>query len=264
MNTIELMPGINIPFDVTTSILFSADGNEIGGEFQSRFHGAQWYRQIRKYYVSICGLGGIGSYVSYFISRLGVRGLEIFDMDRIESVNLSGQMFSTSDIGMEKTDAVKRLINKYSPETHVHTRRGRITEETHIDNPIVITGFDNIEARRIVFNSWKENIMINPGIAEEALFIDGRLAAETLQVIAIRGTDLDRMEEYESKYLFNEEDAIQEVCSYKQTSHIAGMIGSIITSIFINFVNNKATGFDFSPVPFFTEFDAQIFNFKMI
>ena len=70
--------------------------------------------------------------------------------------------------------------------------------------------------------------------------------------------------EYEDKYLFSSEEALDLVCSYKQTSHIAGMLGSLITSTVVNFITNNASGFDFSPINFFTEFDAQTMNFKIL
>ena len=272
---INLIPGVNVTPELTNKILSKNDYLE--SDSRLRFSSAPWAKEMGNSSISILGLGGIGSYVAYFISRLGPSVLYIQDFDTVEGVNMAGQMFSISDVGYFKTNAVSALINRYSPGVEIVKINKKVEEGFMPESPIVITGFDNMEARKTSYVGWKSYIKKAVNSAEEegltqevndikkkALFIDGRLAAETLQMIVIRGDQEDLMKEYEDKYLFSSEEALDLVCSYKQTSHIAGMLGSLITSTVVNFITNNASGFDFSPINFFTEFDAQTMNFKIL
>lgn len=272
---INLIPGVNITPELTNKILNKNDYLE--SDSRLRFSSAPWAKEMGSSSISILGLGGIGSYVAYFISRLGPSVLYIQDFDTVEGVNMAGQMFSIENIGYSKTNAVSALVNKYSPGVEIVKIDKKVEEGFMPESPIVITGFDNMEARKTSYAGWKKYVNRAVISAEEegltqavndikkkALFIDGRLAAETLQMIVIRGDQEDLMKEYEDKYLFSSEEALDLVCSYKQTSHIAGMLGSLITSTVVNFITNNASGFDFSPINFFTEFDAQTMNFKIL
>ena len=68
----------------------------------SRFKGADWFEIVQEQEIILAGLGGIGSYVNFALSRLGPRALYLFDDDRFESHNMSGQFVSKNDINKFK------------------------------------------------------------------------------------------------------------------------------------------------------------------
>lgn len=83
--------------------------------------------------------------------------------------------------------------------------------------------------------------------------MDGRLNAEQLQILTIRGDQKDKMDEYEKEYLFADGEVQDQDCTFKQTSHNAGMIASLMTSFLVNWAYNV----NVSPVrvvPFFYEY----------
>ena len=47
----------------------------------ARFKGADWFKIVQDQEIVLAGLGGIGSYVSFFLSRLGPKYLYLFDDD---------------------------------------------------------------------------------------------------------------------------------------------------------------------------------------
>ena len=142
-------------------------------EFTSRFTSAIWYNKIRTLRVTLAGLGGIGSYIGFLLSRLQVGYLSLYDPDIVEAVNISGQMYPTLSIGNYKTSALADLIRNFSDFYNYRTLTQRY-EEFCPTNPIMICGFDNMEARKVFFNNWLKHVR-STSHPEMCLFIDGRI-----------------------------------------------------------------------------------------
>ena len=228
----------------------------------SRFSSAVWYDEIQRRTVTLAGLGGIGSYVAFLLSRLDIQNIYLFDPDTVEVGNLSGQLYDDESIGQNKAYATGTLLRKLS-----HYYRTNCYPEnynTSFATDIMICGFDNMDARRQFYNSWKRRATSAPD-PSKCLFIDGRLAAENLQVLCIKGDDLYSMERYETEFLFSDEEAEETICSYKQTTFMANMIGSIIVNLFVNFVANEyCEELIKRDLPFYTEYSASSMYFKVI
>lgn len=228
----------------------------------TRFSGAEWFEAIQQTQIILAGLGGIGSWTALQLARMCPEVLVMYDDDTVESVNLAGQMFAFSDVGKTKAAAIYDLISKYSHANNVYAEAHRFTEQSE-PGRIMICGFDNMSARRIFFNSWKNYVAnLNPEDKHKCLFIDGRLSMDTLQVFCITGDDGYNKEKYETRYLFSDEEADPTVCSMKQTTYLAAMIGSFIVNLFTNFVANTIDPIIPYDLPFKTEYDAQNMIFK--
>ena len=89
------------------------------------------------------------------------------------------------------------------------------------------------------------------------------MAAEEFQVFCIQGNDIRAMELYEKEWLFDDSEAEETLCSYKQTTFMANMIGSIIVNLFVNFVANECEPLFPRDVPFLTTYDASNMYFKV-
>ena len=232
-------------------------------EETSRFNSAIWFDKTRKQDVTIAGLGGIGSYVVFMLSRLDVNTMTLYDPDIVERVNLSGQLYSSNQIGDYKVDAIANMIANYSNYYSFVAKHEKLDENSMISK-VTICGFDNMKARKDAFRNWTNFVASLPEEERgECLFIDGRLAAEELQVFCIKGDDTDGERRYEP-YLFSDSQAAPTVCSYKQTTFMANMIGSIIVNLFINFVANQCNPLIDRDLPFYTEYNAETMYFKTI
>lgn len=228
-----------------------------------RFNSAIWFDKTRKQDVTIAGLGGIGSYVVFMLSRLDVNTMTLYDPDKVERVNLSGQLYNSNQIGDYKVDAVANMIANYSNYYSFVAKHEKLDENSMISK-VTICGFDNMKARKDAFRNWTNFVARLPEEERgECLFIDGRLAAEELQVFCIKGDDTDGERRYEP-YLFSDSQAAPTVCSYKQTTFMANMIGSIIVNLFINFVANQCNPLIDRDLPFYTEYNAETMYFKTI
>lgn len=230
----------------------------------SRFSGALWYDKVREKSIILAGLGGIGSYVAFLLSRMRPGNLTLYDPDKVEAVNMSGQLYTIADIGNTKTQAITDAIHLYSDYHSIFSYNSRYSLESRCED-IMICGFDNMRSRREFYTRWKEHITLSPGNERHCLFIDGRLAAEEFQILCIRGDDTYNMERYEREWLFDDTEADETLCSYKQTTFMANMIGSVITNLFVNFCANDLEG-DEHPLierdlPFLTTYDASMMIF---
>lgn len=226
----------------TTAIL-----DAIVSETSLRFSSSDWYEAIKKYNgsVNIIGAGGIGSWAAILVARLGLK-VHIYDADKIELVNMAGQLFRKGQIGQKKSTATCNNVHSF---TDISAYSYDFYTESSVAHPITIVGTDSMSSRKLAYRTWKRSweSKMNP----LSIFIDARLAAEEFEVIAIRTRE--DMKVYESRLLFSDEEATAEVCSYKQTSFAAAMIGGTIANIIANFFSNMEV---LRPVPFYTHYTA--------
>lgn len=231
-------------------------------ESTSRFSGAEWFNAIRNTKVIIAGLGGIGSNVAFQIARMIPLNLTLYDADEVELVNMAGQLYSLADAGKNKVDAIADMIRLYTSINTVNAIPQNFTARTE-PGDIMICGFDNMRARAVFFTLWKNHIENKP-MEERAkcLYLDGRLSMDCLQVLCIKGDDEYNIDRYSREFLFSDIEADATVCSMKQTTYLACMIGSIMTNLFTNFVAGTLNPVIPYDLPFFTEYEAQSMIFK--
>lgn len=234
----------------------------VSDEATARFSSAEWFNKMSEQRIVLAGLGGIGSWVALLLGRCHPNIISIYDGDSMEVVNMAGQLCPQHLIGKRKTEVsayhLKEYCNFYDIMEH-----GRYDSDSCDTADIMICGFDNMQARKFFYTYWRAHVSrsANP---EKCLFIDGRLNAEEWQIFAIRGNDAYRMTEYESKWLFDDSEVEEALCSYKQTSFCASMIASLIVNIFVNFVANLCDPIIERDVPFITEYDAKTMYFKTL
>lgn len=231
-------------------------------EATTRFSGASWFDEIQKSRVIIAGIGGIGSNVAFQLARMAPANITLYDDDVVERVNMAGQLYSTNDIGQRKVDAIASMISAYTLAKQVNAVPSKFTDNTEAGD-IMICGFDNMAARKIFYNSWKRHVQtLTPDSRAKCLFLDGRLSIDTLQIFCIQGDDKVSMDRYETEFLFSDFQAEHTVCSMKQTTYLACMIGSLMVNLFTNFIANSLNPIIPYDLPFFTEYDSPNMLFK--
>lgn len=212
---------------------------------RDRFKEAPWFNPKMK--VTVGGLGSIGSWLTLMLGRL-INDIYVYDFDRVEENNLGGQFYGQGNIGEEKEQATKKIAGSLNPNVAIH-RRGKFEEGSPVTD-ICFACFDNMEARRHMFDSWATR--------EGTLFIDGRLTAEQFWVYTVTP---DRIEEYVEGYLLEDEDFDDLPCSYKSTTHVSAMLASSMTVAFTNYLHNQIVE-DIRDLPFETSFIATMNMYK--
>lgn len=239
-------------------------GSILVSENTSRFSSASWYNNVKSKGVILAGVGGIGSYVAFLLARMQVLSLTVFDNDVVEAANMSGQLYSDRHIGMQKVMAIADILLHYAEFPRVMVMNELYTANSDASD-IMICGFDNMEARKVFYNNWRRYVEAQPEEERKhCLFIDGRLAAESLQVFCLTGDDEYNNNRYRKEFLFEDYEADPTVCSYKQTTFMANMIGSLIVNLFVNFCANECDPLVPRDLPFFTEYTAETMYFKVV
>lgn len=225
----------------------------------ARFSGAVWYKAVTQSTIILAGLGGIGSFILFCLSRMQPKQIFLYDDDRVEFTNLGGQLFNTSMVGKYKVNAMTELAESFSTYYGVQAIPQKFTDTTPAGD-IMICGFDNMDARKSFFTAWVNHLVNHPH-PEKCLFIDGRLDLEEFQVFCLTGNNSFNIKKYDEEYLFPDWKAESVQCSVKQTTHCANMIGSVIVNLFTNFIANEISPLS-RDLPFKTYYNSAMMYFK--
>ena len=204
----------------------------------SRFSDAPWMQKI-DHVLTVGGAGGIGSWLLLFLSRASFyKEIYLYEMDTIDQTNLAGQFFHKGQIGLMKSDAIRNNMEMFSNYSSMNIL-GKF-EPGSMVSPICLCGFDNMKARRDMFNAWKE-------LPDRELYIDGRLLMEDGQVYAVtKGKE----KQYEAT-LFDDSELADAKCSMKATTHSGAHIASIMMAVLTNYLSNAYYYHDYvREVPF--------------
>jgi molybdopterin/thiamine biosynthesis adenylyltransferase len=220
--------------------------------YSTRFQDAIWFPKGTTVDCIVGGAGGIGSWLTLFLTRAGFSPY-VFDFDTLEAHNLGGQMFSMMDIGQKKVHGLREIILQMTNENiDVSSEEYNKDSET---SDFVFSAFDNMQARATMFHKWNEYVQtLSEEDKKKAIFIDGRLLAEQLQIFAITGDNEKHKEDYTKIHLFKDSEVEDASCSFKQTTHVAALIASLMTSTFTNHLANIAIGRKARSVPFYMEY----------
>ena len=194
-------------------------------------------------------MGGIGSWLSFLLGRMGCH-LYLFDNDEIDETNMGGQLYQSGQIGMSKVEAALNNVYTFSGNSNIETF-SKYTEESE-SCPIMFSCFDNMKARKLMFENWAAG-------DDRSIFIDGRMLAESFQIYAVLPGSEDRYRES----LFDDSEVEEQPCSAKATSHTAAMISSMMVGIFTNYLSNIKTEMNIREVPFFTSFETHLLTLNL-
>lgn len=223
-----------------------------------RISGAPWFKKCSELKICIMGAGGISSWTAMALSRVNPFSIDVYDNDIVSIYNISGQFYGSSNVGGYKSIELTRNVNMFSPDTNMIPHNSRIYDGSSIIGipDVVVSGVDSMRSRKNIYNAFRN-------IGFSGLYIDGRLSADTLQVISFMFGDMESRKRYERDFMFDDYMADPTICSFKQTTYMSMMIASVICNIVVNFANNTRNIVEYR-IPFFTEYEAIKMNMKTI
>lgn len=205
-----------------------------------RFSDAPWAKSTQ--HIVVGGVGGIGSWAALYLARIG-HHLYMYDMDSIDETNMGGQLYTIAQIGTNKAVATKANIHAFCGDDANVSVYEKYDEAKGVVTPVVFSCFDNMAARKLMFEKWA-------AYDKRELFVDGRMLAEIGMVFVVQK---GQEEEY-LKNLFDDSEVKDAPCSFKSTSHCGALIGSLMVSGLNNYLANKSAGNNDRYIPFKTDF----------
>lgn len=210
----------------------------------SRFSTAPWYELAQKSVAVIGGAGSIGSWTALQMCRSGLSCF-VVDFDVLEEHNLGGQFFLADSIGKSKVAALCEAVQAVAPDANIFPMDGSWKENADYlvlseldatrNTPVIwVAGFDNITARKEMFETFKLYGK------HRDIFIDGRMGFDFYELHTCRWGE-EYYKEYEAT-LFEEGESHQAPCTLKSTGFVASHLASAITSTALNHITNVATG----------------------
>lgn len=128
----------------------------------SERHGEKIQKNFESATVVVCGLGGLGSHIAFALARAGIGKLILIDFDSVDVTNLHRQQYKASQIGMNKTQALKENLFEIAPYATIETYSVRITEinaEELLEKANVICeAFDDAECKAMLVNLVTERM----------------------------------------------------------------------------------------------------------
>ena len=118
--------------------------------------------KLKKASVTVCGVGGVGSYVVEALARIGIGNITVIDKDVVDMTNINRQLIAdTKTIGMAKVEIAKERIQNINPGIEVREIRGYIDAsnvgEYLSGSDYVVDAIDSIESKLDVIKYAKEN-----------------------------------------------------------------------------------------------------------
>lgn len=221
-------------------------------EESSRFSGADWFETAKMMNIYIVGCGGVGSWAAINLARFFPASITLYDDDLVETGNMSGQFYE--DVEGYKVAELSRNISRFTNYiTPINTYEGKFTQENIKSiqpNSVIVIGIDNQKEKKNIMNAIhilsRRNVWV----------IDARLSMDTFQIITMNDKiyfDYTKFKKYSDKFLFDDADADRTICSLKQTSFMANMIGGMIGNVYMTIC--KCISSDFPVyVPYFIEY----------
>lgn len=230
--------------------------------YHERFKDSPWYG--KKIVATVGGAGGIGSWLTFFLTRAG-HSIVLYDFDTVDVSNLGGQLYGKKNVGQKKSDALISLMDALCGEYEINAmgKFGAAGDSSMVTD-VCFMCFDNMDARKEMAEAWynhqkskKEKV---PG--EINILIDGRMEAETGMVFAIKSpADYER---YMKNNMFDDAEVKTGPCSYRATTHNGAALAAKMIDTFNNHVSNKNKGMVIREVPYQESYEGPTKTYETI
>jgi molybdopterin-synthase adenylyltransferase len=171
----------------------------------------------------VIGVGAIGRQVALQLAALGMPRLTLFDDDTVQVENLAAQGYWPEDLHTSKVSATVALCRRIHPTLRLKAIAERFKRSTAgrlaCDAPLVVFAcVDSIATRKLLWESLRY---------QSALFVDGRMSAEVIRVLA---SDSPATDTSYATTLFDARDAYTGSCTARATIYTAAIAAGLMVS----------------------------------
>lgn len=120
---------------------------------------------LRKFRVGVAGAGGLGSNCAAALARSGIGTLVLSDFDNVELENLSRQYYFVSQVGMQKTSALRENLIRIRPEIKIIAYNEKLNAKNipvvFAECDIIVEAFDKAEMKEMLIKTVQQSL---PGV----------------------------------------------------------------------------------------------------
>ena len=173
-----------------------------------------------KFPIHIIGCGGIGSWTTLLLAKMGCSNITIYDDDLVEEHNIASQFFREEDLGKNKCIATQQNVSMFSG---YNVNIGEQEDEEKISEGLVIFAVDSAEERIRLGKIYED---------KDLFIIDGRMGGLQAEVYCRRA---DNYLPTTVALEFAESDS----CTAKAIGFNCAFIGGMIANYVRLFANEK-------------------------
>lgn len=175
--------------------------------------------KIFEHPITVVGAGGIGSFTTLALAKIGFKSIRVFDDDRIEEHNLGNQFYRIRDLEKPKVIALQEIVKDFEGIDIIANVDKYSSSITHRPDEIVISAVDSMSARKMIY----ENLKFVKG------FIDGRMGGNQLEVYTVDMFNSDSKIAYE-RTLWSDKETSSIPCTQKAVMYNVLTIASWIVN----------------------------------
>ena len=173
--------------------------------------------------IHIVGAGGIGSFTTLAIAKMGFNNITVYDFDTVENHNIASQFYKKEDLDRPKVDCLKENVAQFT-DIDIKTYNGKI-EEVTIQDGILIIAVDSMQVRAEIAEKYKDSNLY---------IIDGRMGGLQLEIYSMLATDYPET-------IVPVDDVQHDLCTAKAISFNCMVIGGLIGNYVRKYINNEET-----------------------
>jgi len=193
--------------------------------------------------ITVIGAGGIGSWTTLALAKIGCRNITVVDFDNVEAKNTPSQLYTLKQIGKPKVEALAELVEML---TGVQITPIKSTYQDYLKKEkklthVVISSVDSIAERQKI---WKVISEIYEKEQTMECYIDARMGGELIRDLVVNPRDKDSVEYYNKK-LFAKKKHHEEPCTAKAIAYNTFMAAGVLASIVKKFAKRQEVKYDF-------------------
>lgn len=163
--------------------------------------------------VTLIGAGSVGSQLAVKLARLGCADLTVWDGDEVASHNIPMSEYRQGvDLMRLKVEALADIVKTATGISL--TAIPKMYDGSPLKTSAVCASVDDMEARKNIWELVKQNPFVE-------IFVDTRVAAEYIEVFALRPCDPGDIAYYEH-FLYPSAKALLNTCGWHGAIHVSG------------------------------------------
>lgn len=161
--------------------------------------------------IHILGAGGIGSWTTLLLAKMGCPYITLYDDDKVEEHNIASQFYKEKDLNLSKSVAIRKNILE---QTGININIAPISIEHEIKDGLIIITIDSMERRNELSQIFKDrNLYI----------IDGRMGGLQLEIYCYPTQDYP-------KTIVPLRDVSHDACTGRSICFNCAVIGGLIAN----------------------------------